>query len=385
MDEPKRESEQSKFLERMSHGIRTPMNSIIGLAYLTSENADNAKQVLENMEKINQSAHFLLSFTDDILNLSQLQSGNVALAEEIVDLEAFFDELVRTAAEKAHKKEISFLTEKRRDFRKKYSFDAEKLRKALYNILENAIKFTNSGGKVEFIIEKTQHTEAADTFRIEIRDNGMGIKKEFLPHIFDPFAQEDNCSTTLNGGTGLGLSIAKNIIEFMGGSIDVHSVKGEGSVFVVMMTLKTAAEDVLHQQRTVQDEDCDFSGKRALLVEDNEINIEITRNILLHKNLTVEVALNGAEGVAAYMNHEPGYYDVILMDIRMPVMDGLTAAKQIRSAGREDSRQVPIIAMTAKVFEEDVRKSFEAGMDAHLSKPLDIKQMYMVLKRMMCR
>lgn len=385
MDESMREKEQEKFLERMSHEIRTPMNSIIGLAYLTSENVDNTKQVLENMEKINLSAHFLLSFMDDILNLSQLQSGNVALIEENVLLDNFFEKLGGELAEKARMKSVCFFMEKKGNFAQKCYFDEEKLHKALYNILENAVKFTPAEGKVDFTIEMAQETDTEVSLRMEVSDNGIGMEENFLPHVFEPFEQEDNGNTTLNGGTGLGLPIAKNIIEFMGGQIDVYSRKDKGSSVVVVIALKKVSEDILYEHGSKPEEVYDFTGKRALLVEDNEINIEITKNILLHKKLAVEVAYNGREGVAAYMGHEEGYYDVILMDIRMPVMDGLTAARQIRSAGRADSGQIPIIAMTAKVFEEDVRQSFEAGMDAHLSKPLDIQQMYHVLKCMIER
>ena len=384
MDARRANQEKNEFLERMSHEIRTPMNSIIGLSYLTSENVDNEKQVLENLTKINVSAHFLLSFINDILNLSQIESGNVALIQEDVNLDDFFEELSTGIGKKAENKEIHFAMEKRSDFGQKYSFDAEKLRKALYNILENAVKFTQPEGKVDFIIEKTQETDSVSTLRIEIRDNGIGIDEGFLPYIFDPFEQEGNRNTTLNGGTGLGLAIARNIIEFMDGRIDAYSEKGKGSTFVVTITLAKAADDEqsAHKRNKSDNMDYDFTGKRALLVEDNEINIEITKNILLHKNLEVEVALDGEEGVNCYLGHEPGYYDVILMDIRMPVMDGLTATKQIRASGRADSLQIPIVAMTANVFEEDVRKSFEAGMDAHLSKPFDIKQMYFVLDSM---
>lgn len=384
MDARHANQEKNEFLERMSHEIRTPMNSIIGLSYLTSEHVDNQKQVLENLTKINVSAHFLLSFINDILNLSQIESGNVALIQEDVELDTFFEELGKGIGSKAGNKEIQFSMEKRGDFKQKYSFDVEKFRKALFNILENAVKFTPPEGKIDFIIEKTQETETETTLRLEVRDNGIGIDEDFLPYIFDPFEQEGNRNTTLNGGTGLGLAIAKNIIEFMDGRIDAYSEKGKGATFVVTITFQKVADDEerTRKQNKVEHMDYDFTGKRALLVEDNEINIEITKNILLHKNLEVEVAMNGEEGVACYLEHEPGYYDVILMDIRMPVMDGLTATKQIRCSGRQDSLQVPIVAMTANVFEEDVRKSFEAGMDAHLSKPLDIKQMYFVLDSM---
>ena len=386
MDARHANQEKNEFLERMSHEIRTPMNSIIGLSYLTSEHADNPKQVLENLTKINVSAHFLLSFINDILNLSQIESGNVALIQEDIEFDTFLEELVKAIGAKADNKDIHFNVEKRGDFRQKYTCDVEKFRKALFNILENAVKFTPTEGKIDFIIEKTQESETETALRIEIRDNGIGIEEDFLPYIFDPCEQEGNRNTTLNGGTGLGLAIARNIIEFMDGRIDAYSEKGKGATFVVTITLQKVAEDEESARKKNKSEhmDYDFSGKRALLVEDNEINIEITKNILLHKNLAVEVAMNGEEGVACYLAHEPGYYDGILMDIRMPVMDGLTATKQIRCSGRMDSLQIPIVAMTANVFEEDVRKSFEAGMDAHLSKPLDIKQMYFVLDSMLC-
>ena len=173
-------------------------------------------------------------------------------------------------------------------------------------------------------------------------------------------------------------TISKNIIDFMGGKIDVYSEKGKGSAFVVTVPLKTAKEDRRRTERTTYQE-YDFSGKRVLLVEDNEINIEITRNILIHKNFMVDIAENGKAGVEQFLKHEPGYYDVILMDIRMPVMDGLAATRCIRESDHADSKTVPIVAMTANVFEEDVKKSFDAGMNAHLSKPVDIKQMYAVL------
>lgn len=384
MDARHANQEKNEFLERMSHEIRTPMNSIIGLSYLTSEHVDNKKQVLENLDKIKMSAHFLLSFINDILNLSQIESGNIALIQEDMEFDAFLEELSQEVGKKCEGKQIRFSTEKRGDFKQEYRFDKDKLNKALHNILENAVKFTQSEGRVEFIVEKLSETDKEATIRFEVRDNGIGIDEDFLPYVFDPFEQEGSQSTTLNGGTGLGLAISKNIIDFMDGRIDAYSEKGKGSTFVVTVTLEKVAEteESVRKQNKLERLDYDFTGKRVLLVEDNEINIEITKNILTHKNLEVEVAVNGEEGVTYFLEHEPGYYDVILMDIRMPVMDGLTATKKIRSAGHADSEKIPIIAMTANAFEEDVRKSFEAGMNAHLSKPVDVRQMYFVLDSM---
>lgn len=375
---------KNEFLERMSHEIRTPMNSIIGLSYLTREQADNEKQVLENLDKIDMSAHFLRSFMDDILNLSKIESGNVAQSRSDTDFDLFLEEVGSGAAKAAESKQIHFFMEKRGEFNRKYYFDAEKLGKALGNILENAVKYTQSEGKVDFIIERVYETDLDVTIRFEVRDTGVGIDEGFMLFMYEPFEQEGKSNTTLAGGTGLGLAIARNIIDFMDGRIDAYSEKGKGSTFVVTVNLKkvTDYEASVRMQSKSERFDYDFTGKRALLVEDNEVNIEITKNILTHKNLEVDVAENGEQAVARFLEREPGYYDVILMDIRMPVMDGLTATRKIRSAYHADSHKIPIIAMTANVFEEDVRKSFDAGMDAHLSKPVDIRQMYLVLDNM---
>ena len=384
MDARHANQEKNEFLERMSHEIRTPMNSIIGLTYLTKENAKNEKQVLENLDTINMSAHFLLSFIDDILNLSQIESGNIALIQEDMNFEAFLNELEQIVSKKAEEKQVGFSMIKRGSFSEVYHFDGEKLKKALLNILENGVKYTQPDGKVDFIVECLADKETESSIRFEIRDTGVGMDESFLPYVFDAFEQERDGNTTLNGGTGLGLAISRNIIDFMDGRIDVYSEKGRGSTFVVTVALEKVAdrEQSLRKKNKSESLDYDFTGKRILLVEDNDINIEITRNILVHKNFEVEVALNGEEGVNCFLEHEPGYYDAILMDIRMPVMDGLTATRKIRSAGHEDSERIPIVAMTENAFDEDVRKSFEAGMDAHLSKPVDIKQMYFVLDGM---
>lgn len=385
MDAKRVNREKNEFLERMSHEIRTPMNSIIGLSYLSKANVDNKKQILENIDKIDLSAHFLLSFVNDILNLSQIESGSIALNEEEIDFEAFLNDLNQKVKEKVEEKKIHFFFEKRGSFEENYYFDADKLGKALLNVLQNAVKYTQIEGRVDFIVQLLRETEEDAALRFEIRDNGCGISEAFLPHIFEPFEQEDNGNTTLAGGTGLGLAIARNNIEYLNGRVDVYSEKGNGATFVITVRVKKAAEcqQNLRKQNKSGDLDYDFSGKRVLLVEDNEINIEITKNILIHKNFAVDVAVNGEAGVEKFMEKEAGYYDAILMDIRMPVMDGLMAARKIRASNHEDHDRIPIIAMTANAFEEDVKKSFEAGMDAHLSKPVDIEQMYSLLEGIM--
>lgn len=388
------EKKQDLLLERMSHELRIPMNSIIGLTYLSKENIENPRQVLENLDKIERSVKFLRSFMDDILNLSLLESGRVADEKREISFVQFLEELTGPVKSMAEEKQLFFLTEQRGVLQQNYCFDGDKLKAALSNILENAVKYTPAGGRVDFIAELLQDAPGSGKFRFEVRDTGIGMSEEFLPKMFEPFEQEEEGGTTLYGGTGLGLAVSKNIIDFMGGKIDAYSVKGSGTTIVVTVELEkaeqAAEEAAVESRKEVSGEaqkksgkkDYDFSGKRILLVEDNDINIEITRNILLHKNFEVDVALNGKECVDRYLEKALGYYDVILMDIRMPVMDGLTAAKVIRESSHGDSKTVPIIAMTANVFEEDVKKSFEAGMDAHLSKPLDIRQMYELLSQL---
>lgn len=381
MDARHANQEKNEFLARMSHEIRTPMNSIIGLCYLSRENIAYKKQVLENLGKIDMSAHFLLSFIDDILNLSQIESGNIALNQENTDFEKFLEELGQATEAKAKEKQICFSMEVEGLYDKEYRFDSEKLGKALLNILDNAVKFTQPEGNIVLAVQKMIKTDVETTFRFEIRDNGIGMEESFLPYVFEPFEQEDNGDTTLYGGTGLGLAVARNIINIMDGRIEVNSEKAVGSVFIVTVGLENVVdfEESIRKQSKSQNQDYDFTGKRVLLVEDNDINIEITSNILKHKNFDVEVAVNGREGVEKFLSHAPGYYDVILMDIRMPEMDGLTATRKIRESSHADNNRIPIVAMTANAFEEDVRKSFEAGMDGHLSKPVDIRQMYATL------
>ncbi len=386
LEEAKRENHKlSDFLSRMSHEIRTPLNAIIGLSYLSKENESMPEKVYENLDKIEQSAHFLLSFVNDILSLSDLESGRIALDYDSIDIQDYFKALLLELKAKAEEKQIYFSSAIPQNMEGCYVFDEKLLTKAFRYLIDNAVKTTPSGGTISFVADILAESEEEMKLLVSISDNGLGIEETLLPKVFEPFEQLYGDSRTLHSGSGLELAITKNIVELINGEISVTGVKGIGTTFSITFSLKKERRS--KKRPKVQEGDrriFDFTGKRALIVEDSDINIEIAKNILLHKHFEVEVALNGEEAVTAFMGHEAGYYDVILMDIRMPIMDGLEATKRIRCMEeRPDGRLIPIIAMTANAFEEDVKKSLEAGMNGHLSKPIDIQKMYALLDHLL--
>ncbi len=371
--------EKSEFLERMSREIRTPLNSIIGLAYLTKECAGSEGQVRDNLQKIDLSAQYIRSLVDDIVNLSKLESGSIALSGEAVDFGRFLSDVEGEFAGLASEKGREFSFERRGGFSREYVFDEAALKRVLGIIFDNALKFTRQGGKIWMSAELVSETGEDALVRFEVIDDGIGIGEEFLPFAFEPFERERDGGARLGGGTGLGLAIARDIAGLMNGRIDATSKKGEGSTFTVTVRLDRAQGGSAPDAERPAKPDYDFSGKRALLADDSEINLEITESILRYKNFDVDTARDGEEALGRFFDSPEGYYDVILMDIRMPVMDGLEAARRIRASSREDGGSVPIIAMTANAFAEDVKKSRDAGMNEHLSKPIEILQMYSVL------
>ena len=375
---------KSDFLSRMSHEIRTPLNAIIGLSYLSMESEELPANVRDNIGKIEQSAQFLLSFVNDIFSLSELEAGKIALEYDTIDTDIYFENLVYKARKMAETKYIHFLANICEDMEKYYAFDSKMLSKAILHLTECAVKSTPTGGTITFDVQQVLEEEDTVKVRFEIRDNGLGIEEKMLPKVFEPFEQIYGESRTLYSGSGLELAIAKNTIDLMKGTVTVDSKKGEGTCFTVIVDLHKERRRGERNLKESKVKYYDFAGKRALVVEDNAINIEIEKNILIHKDFEVEVALNGQEAVDTFKKHEAGYYDVIFMDIRMPVMDGLEAANLIRNmAERPDGATIPIIAMTANAFEEDVKKSFEAGMNGHLSKPIDIKKTYELLHELL--
>lgn len=371
---------KSDFLLRMSHEIRTPLNAIIGLSYLSRESEELPTHVHENLDKIEQSAQFLLSFANDIFSLSELEAGKIALDYDTIDTAIYFENLTYKASKMAEAKQINFISGISEEMEQYYVFDSKKLSRAILHLMECAVKSTPTGGTISLVIKQVSSDENDVQMCFELSDNGLGIEEKLLDKVFEPFEQIYGESRTLYSGSGLELAIAKNTIELMNGTISVASKKGEGTCFTVLVDLKKERRKAERPKEEEKARYYDFAGKRILVVEDNAINIEIAKNILLHKAFEVEVALNGQEAVDAFCEHEAGYYDAIMMDIRMPVMDGLEAAEIIRNMEeRPDGALIPIIAMTANAFEEDVKKSLTAGMNGHLSKPIDIKKMYKIL------
>ncbi|MCI2048327.1 MAG: ATP-binding protein [Lachnospiraceae bacterium] len=383
-------SAKSNFLSRMSHEIRTPLNGIIGMDAIAAQSVDNPEKVADCVAKIGLSARYLLSLINDILDMSRIESGKMLLKNEKFMFRDLVSSIDMMISNQTKSKGLHYECTVSGGIAEAYYGDVMKLQQVLLNILGNAVKFTKTG-KVTLDIRPVSQKGEQSVIRFTVRDTGIGIREDHLEKIFSPFEQEDTTTTTVFGGTGLGLAITKNLAELMGGSVRVRSTVGVGSEFTVDVPLK---EDTEAQPSSGREFQCarepeaadppetrsyDFSGRRVLVAEDNLINSEITRTLLEEKNFTVETAANGMQAIELFLKHPAGYYDVILMDIRMPVMDGLQATVNIRHCDRPDAKIVPVIAMTANAFDEDVEKSRAAGMNAHLSKPIDPEYMYSVI------
>lgn len=366
---------KSEFLSRMSHDIRTPMNAIIGLTHLAEEEK-NLQKVKEYLYNIDTSSDFLLGLINDILDMSKIENGELTLKEDSYTKEEFRNAINTVIKPLMDKKDIRFI------FR--LAANAECIRvdrlrynQIFFNLLSNAAKFTPKGGTVEFTTEELPPLDGKKGIRFHIKDNGIGMSKEFLPHLYNPFSQERAKGGEDVKGTGLGLPIVKSLVDIMGGNISVTSEIGKGTEFIVELYVPEAepAEKIPVSDAMGEN----FKGARILLVEDNDINIYVAQLILEKAGCVVEIAKDGKEAVEHFEASEKNYYDAILMDVRMPVMNGIEATKTIRALDREDAATVPIIAMTADAFDEERKKTIEAGMNYHLSKPIEPKVLYQVL------
>lgn len=369
---------KSEFLSTISHEIRTPINVIMGMTQLAEEEKDNHEAVMGYIEEIRLSSRHLLNLVNNVLDMSKIESGEFSLHPQRYTFEELLKNVKTMFKRLCEKKNITFRTEEYGG-QPDMLVDKMRLNQVIFNLMNNAVKYTEVGGEVAFTFLNQVREEEMDV-KFLIQDTGAGMSKEFQEQMFKPFTQESNEVLVSSQGTGLGLSISKGIIDKMGGELSVSSVLGKGTTFCVCITMPIARERNAKQYEIPAEPEFDFTGRTILVVEDHNLNQMIIKKLLKKKGADVIVSANGKMGVEEFASREIGSIDAILMDIRMPVMDGLQASRAIRSLKREDARQVPIIAMTANAYDEDRQKSEAAGMNGHLAKPIDTKVLYETLE-----
>ena len=385
---------KTAFLANMSHEIRTPMNAIIGLDRIALNDPGISETTRDNLEKIGLSAQHLLGIINDILDMSRIESGRMSVKNEEFSFTKALDQVNTMISGQCRDKGIEYECRVKGAVDDYYIGDDMKLRQVMLNILGNAVKFTPSGGTVTFVVEAVARFNGKTTLRFIIRDTGIGMSQEFLPRLFDAFSQEDSSSTNRYGSTGLGMAITRSIIELMTGTISVESEKQKGTTFTVTVTLTDCDRKTIREEEPVLQprkdekpvrETADLRCRRILLAEDVTVNAEIMMMVLSMREIQVDHAENGRIAVEMFEEHEEGYYDAVLMDMRMPEMDGLEATRRIRAMNRSDAKSIPIIALTANAFDEDVQHSMQAGLNAHLSKPVEPDILFETLEGLLQR
>ena len=369
-----------KLLAHMSHDLRSPLSNVLGLTELARNKSDDREYVEYCLEKIDASAHFLMDMLTDVLYIIRLEAGENNLRKSSVDLKEFFNSLSDTARAMAYEKRLNFFAHFDEQIVPLVRTDGSRVRQVLQNLLSNAVKFTPRFGRVDFSAKLLEADNDRVRIRFTVKDTGVGIADELKDIIFLPLTKEYSGSTNVYGGSGLGLAICKQLVDRLGGTLDFTSSKGNGSEFWVVLDFEQD-KAALQRQAEVPAQAVDFSGKDVLLAEDNHINCEIVKRLLTRRGLTVETAENGQIALNKFMMNAPRTYDLILMDVRMPYMDGLKAARMIRASGKSDAKTIPIMAMTANAYEEDIQQSMEAGMNAHLVKPVEPSELYRAVQR----
>lgn len=378
---------KTEFLSRMSHDIRTPINGILGMSTIARKSIDNKKQVLYALSKIDEAGEQLELLINDVLDMSRLESGRTELSHELFEVEnvlrIVYDSIITEALRKGIKVKRAYQNQ---NFTKVMGSPLH-LQRVLLNILSNAIKYNKPDGSVEVNVSQKMLDDTHVEYCFKIQDTGAGMSPEFVKRIFEPFSREKKDVGTTYQGTGLGMAIAKEMVELMEGTIKVESELGIGSTFTIKIPFEMPREERLKiNEERKPEEDCvddvSLKGKRILVVEDNALNIEIAEFILEEAQAEIVIAQNGKEAVYLYRESPEGYFDLILMDIMMPEMNGLEATKMIRSLHREDASTIPIIAMTANAFKEDIEKCKEAGMNEHIAKPLHMDKMLAIIKEL---
>lgn len=371
---------KSDFLSHMSHDIRTPINGIMGMTDIALKNMENPEKVQDCLKKIDGSSRHLLSLVNDVLDMSRIESGNTRIVCEPMDPEKIAENCASIVGCQLQERHLELIEEFGEIKNPHVLGDELHLRQVLINILGNAVKFTPDGGKIYFRLRELETEGELARFCFEVEDTGIGMKPEFLPKIFDAFAQEDDGSRSSYKGTGLGMAITKKFVDLMGGTIEVESRLHVGSRFIVELPMRIDRE---YQEEQTKDQlrAVALEGSHLLVAEDNELNLEIAQYILEDEGIEVTAVMDGQSAVEAFAGSSPGTFDGILMDVMMPVMDGLAATRAIRQMEREDARTIPIIAMTANAYEEDKQRCLEAGMDEHVAKPIHGETLFQILLR----
>lgn len=375
----KANSAKTVFLNSMSHDIRTPMNAIIGFTDLLGENLGDEKKARDYIGKIKSSSDYLLSLINNVLEMARIESGRSDLDERDISVEKSLDAVYWIFEAQMKEKHIDFIW----DVNVKHNnikCDVVKLKEILMNIINNAYKYSLPGDSVAVRIEEIPcDRDGYARIQTTVKDTGIGMSEEFLEHIFEDFTRAQTSTESGQFGTGLGMAIVKKIVDLMGGTIDVQSKQGVGTTFTVTLEHKIAEIAVENREVVKSTEDYSFRGKRILLVEDNDLNAEIAQTILAGTGMTVDRACDGIQCVDVLKGSEPGYYDMVLMDIQMPNMDGYEATRIIRQLEDKRLSEIPIIAMTANAFAEDRKQAFDAGMNGHIAKPINAENLKMTL------
>ena len=373
---------KTEFLQRMSHDIRTPINGICGMLDVADHYADDMEKQTECRAKVKEASNLLLELVNDVLDMSKLETDEIVLEEVPFNLSKISKEVLVVIEQIAEEQNIRIEWEKKEITHRDLIGSSEYVKRVMMNILSNAVKYNKANGSIYIsCMEIPSEQPGMTTIEFVCRDTGIGMSDEFQKHIFEPFTQEHEGSRTKFTGTGLGMSITKKLVEKMGGTIAFESKEGVGTTFVIRVPFKIDPDaDKREEQKDVSEKS--IKGLHILLAEDNELNMEIAEFVLQNEGAEVTKAWNGQETVERFRNSEPGEFDAILMDIMMPVMNGYETAKMIRSLDREDAKTIPVIAMTANAFTEDRRRAKEAGMDEHISKPIDVKSLIKVIRKL---
>ena len=373
---------KTEFLQRMSHDIRTPINGIRGLVNMADHYADDMEKQMEYRTKVKEASNLLLELVNDVLDMSKLESGEIVLEEIPFNLSSISREVFVVIEQMAAEQNIRVVWEKKEITHRDFIGSPGYVKRVMMNILSNAVKYNKENGQIYVsCVEIPSEQPEMTTMEFVCRDTGIGMAEEFQKHIFEPFAQEYTGSRAKFAGTGLGMAISKKLVEEMGGTITFESKKGVGSTFVIRVPFKIDLDaDKREESKDVSEKS--IKGMHVLLAEDNELNMEIAEFLLQNEGAEVTKAWNGQEIVELFRKSEAGEFDVILMDIMMPIINGYEAAKRIRSLDREDAKKIPIIAMTANAFTEDRIRAKEAGMDEHIAKPIDVELLIKVIHKL---